>query len=320
MASPTSSSSSSSSSPSSVHKFSLVDPQTHSPALLQLIDVKISRQVVEYAVDIIVDTVDYALGRPSSSKPARRPEHSQFTQFVASMLERAEVTMPTLLVSLVYVQRAKPHLHIGLEQWALERVFLGALIVASKYLNDSTLKNVHWSMCTGIFGKRDIGRIEREYLDVLNFELRVSEDDVLSHHQGLAAAAHLPPSPRHSPKSAIRQISEPEPAHEFTERRHSSTSSSSRRHHRRRDSPPQHLPELDPDSPTSSSSSSDHSSLFGPRTPESMDTSPAPAPTHPQAVKAAPPRKVLGLDASHFQGRTIENIIRRFPQIPRMHT
>jgi hypothetical protein len=48
------------------------------------------------------------------------------------MLERAEVTMPTLLVTLVYVQRAKYHLHIGLEQWALERVFLGALIVASK--------------------------------------------------------------------------------------------------------------------------------------------------------------------------------------------
>jgi len=86
-----------------------------------------------YAVDVIVDTVDYALGRPSSSrKQVWRPEHIKFAEFVASMLERAEVTMPTLLVTLVYIQRAKFHLHIGLEQWALERVFLGALIVASK--------------------------------------------------------------------------------------------------------------------------------------------------------------------------------------------
>jgi hypothetical protein len=85
-----------------------------------------------YAVDVIVDTVDYALGRPSSRKAVRRPEHIKFAEFVASMLERAEVTMPTLLVTLVYIQRAKYHLHIGLEQWALERVFLGALIVASK--------------------------------------------------------------------------------------------------------------------------------------------------------------------------------------------
>ena len=76
--------------------------------------------------------MDYALGRPSTSRQHRRPEYIKFAEFVASMLERAEVSMPTLLVTLVYIQRAKHHLHIGLEQWALERVFLGALIVASK--------------------------------------------------------------------------------------------------------------------------------------------------------------------------------------------
>jgi hypothetical protein len=312
MASPTSSSSS-----SPVHKFSLVDPSTHSPAVLQLIDVRISRDVVGYAVDIIIDTVDYALGRPSTSKKhLRRPEHIKFTEFVASMLERAEVTMPTLLVTLVYIQRAKFHLHIGLEQWALERVFLGALIVASKYLNDSTLKNVHWSMCTGIFGKRDIGRIEREYLDVLNFELKVTEDDILSHHQGLTAAARLPPSPRHSPRSVAMRLShhtqQPAPIHTYVERRHA------HHHHRRRHSPPQPVPELQPISPASSSSSSSSSSSdsFGPATPEAMDDSPPP---HPTALKPPlPTRKVLGLDASQFQSRTID-IIRRFPQIPRVH-
>ena len=59
------------------------------------------------------------------------------------------------------------------------------LIFSSQYLNDSTLKNVHWALCTGIFGKRDVGRIEHEYLEVLNFELGVSEADLLSQHQGL---------------------------------------------------------------------------------------------------------------------------------------
>lgn len=62
------------------------------------------------------------------------------------------------------------------------------LIFSSQYLNDSTLKNVHWALCTGIFGKIDVGRIEREYLEVLNFELGVSEADLLSHHQGLLDA------------------------------------------------------------------------------------------------------------------------------------
>jgi hypothetical protein len=91
----------------------------------------------EYVVDSVVETVDFAMGRrpapPSSrGKAARRPEHRKFITFVINVLTRAEVTTPTVLAALVYIDRAKPHLHIGLEQWALERVFLGSIIVASK--------------------------------------------------------------------------------------------------------------------------------------------------------------------------------------------
>jgi hypothetical protein len=51
---------------------------------------------------------------------------------VNNVLTRAEVEVPVVLAALVYLNRAKPHLHIALEEWANERVFLGALIVASK--------------------------------------------------------------------------------------------------------------------------------------------------------------------------------------------
>ena len=57
-----------------------------------------------------------------------------------------------------------------------------------QYLNDSSLKNVHWAVCTGVFGKRDIGRIEREFLDVLDFELGLSEADILAHHDAIMSA------------------------------------------------------------------------------------------------------------------------------------
>lgn len=142
---------------SPVHPSSLVDPATHSPALLELINFKVSKPVIgkhillstplssthslsfiEYLVDCVVETVDYAMGRPtpsSSSKSrsrTRRPEHAKFTTFVRNVIDRAEITMQTILASLVYIDRAKPHLHIALEEWALERVFLGSIIVASK--------------------------------------------------------------------------------------------------------------------------------------------------------------------------------------------
>ena len=145
---------------SPIHEASLVDPSLHSPALLELLDIKLSRPVFgklhchnpaqcssltclpEYVVDCVIDTVDCAMGRPSTSARGRRatrsPRHIEFSKFVTNVLTRAEVTIPVVLVALAYVDRAKPHLHIALEEWACERVFLGAVMLASKVLNLSS--------------------------------------------------------------------------------------------------------------------------------------------------------------------------------------
>ncbi|EIW60331.1 uncharacterized protein TRAVEDRAFT_145635 [Trametes versicolor FP-101664 SS1] len=198
---------------SPVHPASLVDSTSHSPALLELIEISLGRNLIEHIVDTVAETVDYALGRPSSStrgrSMSRHSEQTKFTKFVTDVISKAEVKVPALLVTLVYINRAKPHIQIALEQWAHERVFLGALILANKYLNDSTLKNVHWALCTGVFGKRDIGRIEREFLDVLDFELGVSESDLLAHHDALLELSHAPRLPAR-------------PAHQHHARRRSS--------------------------------------------------------------------------------------------------
>lgn len=158
------SSPSSSTMSSPVHHASLVNPATHSPALLELIDLKINRPIIgmwpsfsyffffltrallDYVVDCVVETVDFAMGRPSSSRGrSRHPEHAKFTTFVTNVITRAEITTPTLLASLVYIDRAKPHLHIALEEWALERVFLGAVIVASKVSLSAIFYHASWS-------------------------------------------------------------------------------------------------------------------------------------------------------------------------------
>ncbi|KAH9079296.1 hypothetical protein EDB83DRAFT_2341837 [Lactarius deliciosus] len=121
--------------------------------------------------------------RPKAFSPHHRA--SAFATMVNNVVTRAEVELPVVLATLVYLNRAKPHLHIALEEWANERVFLGALIVASKYLNDSSLKNVHWAVCTG-----------REFLDVLDFELSITEDDLMAHHDSIMSLVQ--PTHRHS--------------------------------------------------------------------------------------------------------------------------
>ncbi|KIK68171.1 hypothetical protein GYMLUDRAFT_37011 [Collybiopsis luxurians FD-317 M1] len=235
---------------SKFHPASLVSSESHSPALLQLVSLKVSKPLIDYVVECTSETVDYAMGRSHSiATSPRRPHLAKFTTFVTNVLTRAEVTSPTILVCLAYMDRAKPHLDIALEEWALERVFLGALILAAKYLNDSTLRNIHWALCTGVFGKRDVGRIEREFLDVLNWELSISEADILSHHSGISAvvAPSTPSSSRF---------------HHFHHPSHLNHPLPHRNHHRTS------CPELDPSSPSSSDGST------SPQTPSTSNSAP----------------------------------------------
>jgi len=146
-------------------------------------------------VEESTETVGYALGLPTTSRgrsSARTSKNKEFTKFVERVLHAAEVSVTDILVALVYMRRARAHLCIETEDWALHRVFLGSLFLAHKYSNDSTLTNTSWSYATGIFGIKDIGRMEREFLDVLDYELTVSEAEILDLHETLVP--HVSPS------------------------------------------------------------------------------------------------------------------------------
>jgi hypothetical protein len=68
-----------------------------------------------------------------------------------------------------------------------------------QFTNDSALQNVHWAVATGVFGKRDVGRIEREFLDVLDWDLTVSESEIADLHPTIIPlyprAQHVAPPP-----------------------------------------------------------------------------------------------------------------------------
>jgi hypothetical protein len=115
--------------------------------LLELLEVKLSKPVIgkpalsfwvhdrvrltwiclDYIIDCVEETVDFAMGRVFTHR-----ENPKFVTFVNNVITRAEITTPIILATLVYIHRARPHLRIALEEWAQERVFLGALMVASK--------------------------------------------------------------------------------------------------------------------------------------------------------------------------------------------
>jgi hypothetical protein len=205
----------------SLHPASLISSTEHSPELLGLLELEITRGLIEQLVQSTVEVVNFALGLPTTSSSRGRPttranKYAEFTQFVSDIIERAEVTVADILVTLVYIERAKPYLSVQTEQWALHRVFLGALIIASKYTNDSTLKNIHWAVVSATFGKRDIGRIEREFIEVLDWDFAVTEADllvvydVLSHLLPVRHSTGIPSIEVSPPSSPIASESSPD--------------------------------------------------------------------------------------------------------------
>ncbi|KAK6997494.1 cyclin N-terminal domain-containing protein [Favolaschia claudopus] len=168
-----------------VNPASLVHSSVHSDSLLQLLKVPICHPFVEFVCASVVITAAHG-GHGLRTLPIHTPK---FTNFVHSTLRRGGVTTSILLVALVYIYRARCYGPILWEEWVCERIFMGALIVASKYTQESSLKNVHWAQITNTFGTKDIGRIEREFLDVLHWDLHVSESDLLRFQDGLIVAA-----------------------------------------------------------------------------------------------------------------------------------
>jgi hypothetical protein len=188
----------------------------------------------EYVVDYVFETVDQALARSGLRllTAQRASYRNRFTPFVATLLSRATVRTPTLLVALVYIARARPHLAIPSARRAPESVFLGALIVAAKYTNDSALRNAHWArFSSGVFGVRDVGRIEREFLAVLDWELGVAEADLLGlpRREEMVAAAARAVCPSVESASTLTSVEE-DTDHPFLRplQRHHRRSSSAR--------------------------------------------------------------------------------------------
>lgn len=87
------------------------------------------------------------------------------------------------------------------------RVFLAILIVAAKYLNDSSPKTKHWTRYAILFDNTEVNLMEMQLLTLLDFDLRFTEDDAIE--QFSAFMPHRISSPKEDKetrRSAVRRI------------------------------------------------------------------------------------------------------------------
>lgn len=199
-----------------MHPSTTSNPAFHHQAVLELVGLKVTGKFANYLAEAAIDAVDTVLGNAFTPRGMTSPDSirvSTFKRFVWNFIHNAPVGMPILLVTLVYITRAKKYLHIEAEDRAYERVFLGALIVASKYTNDASFRTVRWALATVIpgkqatLGKRDVNKIEREFLGVLDWQLGFTQEHILVHYNAIMGlyreapkpASNTPPTSSQSP-------------------------------------------------------------------------------------------------------------------------
>lgn len=177
--------------------------QLNKTALEQFVYQPVGRDMISYlalAAQNVITCDDFPSRNqhqlPPTPPKTPEPEHGvtddknlpTIEEFITKLVVSSNVQVPTLMSTLVYLNRLKSRLQPQARgiRCTAHRIFLASLILAAKYLNDSSPKNKHWANYTNMtteyyqfgFNRQEVNTMEKQLLFLLEWELGISEEDL----------------------------------------------------------------------------------------------------------------------------------------------
>lgn len=192
----------------STQRLSLED--LNAAALDHFVYQRVSKQMIAYLAGAAFNVIacDSHLAPPGAAEaqknhqlpptPPRSPEPRvvqpedgdlpTLEAFITQLVVSSNVQVPTLMSTLVYLTRLRAKLQPAARglRCTTHRIFLASLILTAKYLNDSSPKNKHWAAYSNIdtdfysfgFSRSEVNLMERQLLMLLDWDLRITEEDL----------------------------------------------------------------------------------------------------------------------------------------------
>lgn len=149
-------------------------------ALNIFVNQPVSQNMIHKLVVTTLQVLPCLDDRDGKTAHSGKPLPSLMT-FINKLVRYTNVYTGTLMTTLVYLDRLKHKLPKNAQglPCTKHRIFLSCLILASKFHNDCSPKNVHWAKYTdGLFSVKDVNLMERQLLYLLNWGMRVTNEEM----------------------------------------------------------------------------------------------------------------------------------------------
>ncbi|EGW30899.1 uncharacterized protein SPAPADRAFT_62810 [Spathaspora passalidarum NRRL Y-27907] len=149
---------------------------------------RVSSEMVNFLVATTNSIIQIKPAKPVSTKHHNQliitPHNNtiSLTDFIHNLINYSNVQVPTLMATLVYLNKLRnllPANAIGMET-TRHRIFLSTLILAAKSLNDSSPLNKHWTKYTdGLLSQQEVNMAERELLSLLKWNINIKHQELI---------------------------------------------------------------------------------------------------------------------------------------------